>query len=305
MAESHNIHENEKNKRRKILKEQEKLILMGRSKVQHGQHNDRIFVDDYKHALDPYLIDKLDLMVEDHEYGKIIAKTPKAAKIKFIRNGFDQEAKIPGFYNGKKSCFFMAKYTNPDRKVVSNRDELLSIVREAKKKKKDTKMLTPLEEGYEIKLLDLRDAKRIADIYDQVFKTHPYPIEDPIYIEENMGHETLYFGLLKDDELIGVSACCVNFHEENVEVTDFAILPKYRGYNYSMHLMKKMETVMIAAGMKTAYTMTRAGSPSMNKIFGKNGYKYGGTLWNNNQISGGIESMNIWYKSFETITKKQ
>jgi len=281
------------------LKEQEKLILVGRSKVQHGQHNDRIFVDDYKHALDPYLIDKLDLMVEDHEYGKIIAKTPKAAKIKFIRHGFDQEGKIPGFYNGKKACFFMAKYSDANRKVVKNKDELLSIILEAKKKKINSKKLEPMKVGYEIKLLDLRDSKRIADIYDQVFKTHPYPITDPSYIEKNMGHETLYFGLMKQEKLIGVGACCVNFHEENAEVTDFAILPKYRGYNYSMHLMKKMEKVMMAAGIKTAYTMTRSGSPSMNKIFGKSGYKYGGTLWNNNQISGGIESMNIWFKSFE------
>jgi putative beta-lysine N-acetyltransferase len=280
------------------LNEQEKVVLMGRSKVQHGQHNDRIFVDDYKHALDPYLIEQLDLMVEDHEYGKIIAKTPKAAKIKFIRHGFDQEAKIPGFYNGKKACFFMAKYTNPDRKVVKNKKELTSIIREAKKKMSNIDDLTTIKEGYRIKLLDLRDAKKIADIYDQVFKTHPYPIEDPTYITDNMGHETLYFGLFKQDDLIGVSACSVNFHEENVEVTDIAILPKYRGYNLSMHLMRKMETVMISAGIKTAYTMTRAGSPSMNKIFGKCGYEYGGTLWNNNQISGGIESMNIWFKSF-------
>lgn len=280
------------------MNEQEKVVLMGRSKVQHGQHNDRIFVDDYKHALDPYLIEQLDLMVEDHEYGKIIAKTPKAAKIKFIRHGFDQEAKIPGFYNGKKACFFMAKYTNPDRKVVKNKKELTSIIREAKKKMSNIDDLTTIKEGYRIKLLDLRDAKKIADIYDQVFKTHPYPIEDPTYITDNMGHETLYFGLFKQDDLIGVSACSVNFHEENVEVTDIAILPKYRGYNLSMHLMRKMETVMISAGIKTAYTMTRAGSPSMNKIFGKCGYEYGGTLWNNNQISGGIESMNIWFKSF-------
>ena len=281
------------------MKEQEKVVLMGRSKVQHGHHNDRIFVDDYKHALDPYLIDQLDIMVEDHEYGKIIAKTPKAAKIKFIRNGFDQEAKIPGFYNGKKACYFMAKYSDPNRKFVENKDELLSIVRESKKKENSTKKLLPMKEGYEIRLLDLSDAKNIAGIYDQVFKTHPYPVDDPTYIEDNMGHETLYFGLLKQEELIGVSACCVNFHEENVEVTDFAILPEDRGYNLSMHLMKKMETVMTAAGMKTAYTITRSASPSMNKIFGKSDYKYGGTLWNNNQISGGIESMNIWYKSFE------
>ena len=49
--------------------------------------------------------------------------------------------------------------------------------------------------------------------------------------------------------------------------------------------------------MRTAYTIARAISPGMNITFAKAGYKFSGTLINNTNISGGIESMNVWYKS--------
>jgi hypothetical protein len=35
----------------------------------------------------------------------------------------------------------------------------------------------------------------------------------------------------------------------------------------------------------------------MNITFAKLGYRYGGRLINNTNISGSIESMNVWYKS--------
>jgi hypothetical protein len=35
----------------------------------------------------------------------------------------------------------------------------------------------------------------------------------------------------------------------------------------------------------------------MNATFAKAGYSFGGTLINNTNISGDIESMNVWYKN--------
>jgi hypothetical protein len=37
----------------------------------------------------------------------------------------------------------------------------------------------------------------------------------------------------------------------------------------------------------------------MNITFSKLGYKYGGLLKNNTNISGAIESMNVWYKEIQ------
>jgi hypothetical protein len=57
-----------------------------------------------------------------------------------------------------------------------------------------------------------------------------------------------------------------------------------------------MEREMKRLGMLTTYTIARALSPGMNITFAKMGYNYAGTLKNNCNISGCIESMNVWYK---------
>jgi hypothetical protein len=44
------------------------------------------------------------------------------------------------------------------------------------------------------------------------------------------------------------------------------------------------------------FTIARARSTGMNVTFAKNGYSFAGTLINNTNISGRIESMNVWYK---------
>jgi hypothetical protein len=45
------------------------------------------------------------------------------------------------------------------------------------------------------------------------------------------------------------------------------------------------------------YTIARAISVGMNITFARCGYDFGGTLVNNTQIAGRIESMNVWYKN--------
>lgn len=79
-------------------------------------------------------------------------------------------------------------------------------------------------------------------------------------------------------------------------MTDFATLPEYRGNNFSVILLNKMEKEIEKQSYKLLYTIARAKSYSMNITFSKLGYFYGGTLINNTNIAGNIESMNVWYK---------
>ena len=80
-------------------------------------------------------------------------------------------------------------------------------------------------------------------------------------------------------------------------MTDFAVLEKYRGNNLACHLLGAMEEKLPELGVKTAFTIARAKSFGMNITFAKSGYTYSGTLVNNTDISGQIESMNVWYKN--------
>ena len=52
-------------------------------------------------------------------------------------------------------------------------------------------------------------------------------------------------------------------------------------------------------GIDTFYTIARSVSFGMNITFAKMDYKYTGTLKNNTNISGNIESMNVWYKNYQ------
>jgi len=81
-----------------------------------------------------------------------------------------------------------------------------------------------------------------------------------------------------------------------VEMTDFATHPEFRGMGFGVFLLQQMETAMRRRGFIAAYTIARAISPGMNIVFAKQGYLYGGSLINNTNICGRLESMNIWYK---------
>ena len=63
-------------------------------------------------------------------------------------------------------------------------------------------------------------------------------------------------------------------------------------------LLRHMEIETHALGIKTSYTIARAASRGINRLFKNNDYQYAGLLINNSQISGSIQSMTVWYKHF-------
>ena len=79
-------------------------------------------------------------------------------------------------------------------------------------------------------------------------------------------------------------------------MTDFATSKKYLGNSLSVLLLGTMEKEMKKQGIKTLYTIARLNSIPMNKTFLRFNYTYSGTLVNNTNIAGQIESMNVYYK---------
>jgi len=62
-------------------------------------------------------------------------------------------------------------------------------------------------------------------------------------------------------------------------------------------LLGRLDADMRELGLKVAYTICRAASTGINVNFARSGYLFAGTLVNNTHISGGLSSMNIWYKA--------
>lgn len=155
----------------------------------------------------------------------------------------------------------------------------------------------PLPAEFSLRACTHGDAAAMAAIYRKVFPTYPFPIHDPAWLRETMESHIDYFGVEHGGRLVALASSEMELDGLNVEMTDFATLPEFRGRNLALHLLAAMEEAMRRKGMRTAYTIARAMSPGMNITFAKAGYKFSGTLVNNTNISGGIESMNVWYKS--------
>lgn len=141
------------------------------------------------------------------------------------------------------------------------------------------------------------DIQEMAAIYHQTFASYPFPIHEAGYLLETMQSHVAYFGVENEGKLAALASAEMDREAANVEMTDFATLPEQAGHNLSFHLLQQMERAMEKEQIHTAYTIARAASPAMNITFARTGYRFAGRLKNNTNISGRIESMNVWYKT--------
>jgi len=276
------------------------VSTLGKSVIQHGKYNDRVYLMKLARSDFPAILDELDLLAASGGYTKIFAKVPAFARDAFESQGYAVEAHVPGFFNGKIDAYFMGKYLSEQRPALNNDKAIDEVVAAAQEKFASCKE-TALPPGYSFRQADDKDAPEMAALYGQVFKTYPFPIYDPAYLIQAMADDVDYFAACKGDKIVALSSAEINADSENVEMTDFATRPEHRGMGLSVHLLGKMEEAMRENGLKTAYTIARATSFGMNIAFAKMGYRYGGLLINNTNISGNFESMNVWYKKLTPI----
>ena len=269
---------------------------IGRSIIQHGPYSNRVYLMKLDKRDLPGIVGQIDELARREGYTKLFAKVPAGTAEYFITHGYRREASIPRFYQGEEDALFLGKYIDPSRARADNKEvleEVLSLARKKAESGQDDCMLPP---GWNLLSCGPEQAEEMSRIYKVVFPSYPFPIHNPEYLRETMRSHIEYFGIAKDGKLIAISSSEMDLKGFNVEMTDFATLPEYRGQGLARCLLQKMEVVMSEREMRTAYTIARAVSPGMNITFARMGYKYSGTLVNNTQISGTIESMNIWYK---------
>ena len=85
----------------------------------------------------------------------------------------------------------------------------------------------------------------------------------------------------------------------NAEMTDFATLPSQRGFGLAQHLLAALEDDMLESSIPNLYTIARARSAGMNRVFYNRGYSRTGTLVNNCHIAGRFEDMHVWCTSLD------
>ena len=267
-----------------------------RSTLHHGPVNNRIFVLKLAPEDCPGILPDLDTLAREKGYTKIVAKVPSERAFAFIRDGYRSEARIPGYFSRSGTdVLFMVKYTDAQRAVDADWERTRAVLDNAAKKGGAGLPSAP-PPSYICRPADKSNTLEMADLYRNVFSTYPFPIDDPGFLAETMDHHCRYVGVWKDGELVGLASADMDMVEKNAEMTDFATYPEHRGRQLAGMMLKHLETAIAPEGIKTAYTIARARSFGMNITFARAGYLFAGTLINNTQISGDIESMNVWYK---------
>ena len=282
---------------------------MGNSIVQHGKYNSRIYLMKLSKEDFPDIIDKLDKMALENGYSKIFAKVPSYAVNKFIARDYMPEASIPlsreQQESGQDRIFFMGKYFNKSRtfdKSFQDIRDILDLIISKENISGKNSSKSDLPNGFRCEICTESNVSQMANLYKEVFASYPFPITDPEYIKKTMSENFIYFGIMKDDNIVALSSCEMDTDMVHVEMTDFATLPECRGKGFAMYLLHDMEKEMRKRDMILAYTISRAVSYEINMVFAKTGYRYGGTLRNNTNISvvetdsDNFESMNVWYK---------
>lgn len=275
----------------------DQIETIGHSLIQHGPHNDRIYLMNLARQDLPELLPLLDELGREEGYSKIFAKVPAPVCQPFLAEGYEQEAAIPAFYSGREDALFLGKYLCEERRTEERCDLVENVIATAMEKAAAHAGEQPFPAGITCRVAGRDDAGEMAELYREVFPTYPFPIHDPAYLEETMADNVVYFGAWQDQgELLALSSAEMDLAGRNVEMTDFATQPRVRGRGLATCLLAEMEAAMEERDMQMAYTIARAYSYGMNITFARKGYAFGGTLIRNTQISGDLESMNVWYK---------
>ncbi len=256
------------------------------------------------HADDlPVITDYLDKISASYGLTKIFVKVRSKFNPLFCQSGYTMEAFVPGYYNGQEDAFFMAKYFDDERRLPEK--EALRLFQEMLIKAigKDIKQIKPPKTLYKVRLLNENHAEEITSIFKCVFKTYPFPVFDSQYLIQTMQEGTRYYGIFQKNELIAVSSAECDERHQSAEMTDFAVLPAFRGKRLALVMLDHMERDLYNLGYIALFTIARLHELSMNKTFLNAGYNYSGTLTKNTQIAGKIESMNVWYKHLIIMDK--
>jgi len=274
----------------------DQLEKYGGSLIQHGPANDRVYLMKLDQADLPAILNHLDGLANRHNYSKIFVKVPASAEPQFLKAGYTTEAKVPGLYQAREDGLFMARYPHPDRLIDHAADQVTQVLATAMQKAGEKPDFS-LPTGAECRLATTQDLPQMAELYARVFASYPFPIDQADYLRQTMAENILYGGVWTADKLLALASAEMDRDNGNAEMTDFATDPEARGQGLANALLQLLERKMPDYGIQTCYTIARATSFGMNITFAKNGYHFGGTLIKNTQISGGLESMNVWYKS--------
>ncbi len=267
---------------------------IGESVFQHGPFNDRIYVMRTAPDALAELLVYLEKLATNRGYGKVIAKVPTTCRPALLDWGATEEGRLPHYHRDGLDAHFMARYFDPDRREEKRPEVVRKNLAIARAKAGEEPSTTDGEWDDAVAIATGDDVEAMGAVYRKVFPTYPFPIHDPAYLRRAMGNAVVFFKLERNGRIGALASAEMDLANGAAEMTDFATLPELRGQGAAQSLLQAMTAAMRARGLRLAYTIARSYSAGMNVTFAKCGFAFGGTLPNNTNIAGRIESMNLW-----------
>ncbi|MFM1879042.1 MAG: hypothetical protein RLZZ241_1908 [Bacteroidota bacterium] len=223
---------------------------------------------------------------------KLILKARTEQISFFTAKGWSQEGRIPRYFQGA-DLVFLTCYPFTERQGSHQLTQIRAILYEVMQSPPDLQNRIDLD----VCISTPQDAERLAQLYAAVFKIYPTPMHDPDYVLKTMQDGTLYVHVEQEGRLLSAASAEVNIEFANAELTDCATLSFAQGRGYMYVLLDFLEKELLRREINCLYTLCRAQSLGMNRVFYKLGYRYSGCLLNNCMIYSGLEHMNVWYKN--------
>ena len=263
-------------------------------KVYLDHINKRMKILNYQSISDNIIKEIVDFSMAEG-FGKIISNCRIKLLKQFRSCGFIIEGIINGFFQGE-DAYCIAYFLDPKRQVESKREEEDAILYHCFNDPE--RNLKQENHTFSVRHADVNDIPQMIKLFSAVFETYPSPVFSMEYLEKVMNRHVIFKVAEENGRIISIASAEMDKINLNAEITDCATYPEYRGRGILKNLIHCLENELKEKGFHTAYSLSRAINPGINKALSRLGYKYSGRLINNCHICGGYEDMNIWVKRF-------
>ncbi len=125
-----------------------------------------------------------------------------------------------------------------------------------------------VEQEFKFRKMEVADIDSVLDIEEQSFTT---PWNRMAFIHElTQNHFAHYIIAMQGDNIIGY--CGMWLIMEEAHITNVAILPDYRGYNYGEKLMRQMMLIAMVKGIERMTLEVRVSNIVAQKLYEKLGF---------------------------------
>ena len=164
--------------------------------------NSRLRVLDYRGNVVEIAEEIITLSTKE-QYSKAILYARREHVHVFVEKGFLLEAIFEGFFNGSHG-YALTMYFDQSRKHNDQwmkEDEILHKV--IKTTSSHTKENLPT--GYILRKATSKDAEALTDLYSKTFEIYPTPLTEPGYIRDLMNHDTIFYVIENDAEIVSAA----------------------------------------------------------------------------------------------------